>query len=200
MKKKGILGGTFDPIHNGHIHIAYEAMYRLDLDSILFIPSGNPPHKREKEVTDASIRLSLVEKAIEKEKKFSVSDYEVKNEGYSYTYKTLKHFKAEEPLTEWYFITGADCLIELDSWKNVEGIFKNCKFVVFTRSGYKKEELLTQKNLVERKYDKEIIFLDLPIIDISSTVIREKISEGKEVSYLLPWNLQKEIKKLELYK
>ncbi|GAA0177534.1 nicotinate-nucleotide adenylyltransferase [Clostridium sediminicola] len=200
MKKKGVLGGTFDPIHNGHLHIAYEALYRLQLDEIIFMPSGNPPHKKEKDITNAETRYLLVKTAIEDEEKFNVSDYEIESKGYSYTYKTVEHLYQVEADTEWYFITGADCLMELDAWKNVEGIFEKCNFVVFTRAGYSKEQLLTQKRLVEEKYDKEIIFLDMPLIDISSTFIREKISNCKEVSYLIPWNLHNKIKELRLYK
>lgn len=200
MKKKGILGGTFDPIHNGHLHIAYEAMYRLNLDSVLFMPTGNPPHKREKNVTDADMRYSLVKTVIEGEDKFQVSDYEIHSAGYSYTYKTLEYLNNLEKDTEWFFITGADCLVDLETWKNVQGIFDRCKFVVFTRAGFNKEELFYQKKFIEEKYDKEIIFLDFPIIDISSTSIRKKISKGEEVSYLLPWKLYKQIEELEVYK
>lgn len=200
MKKKGVLGGTFDPIHNGHLHIAYEAMYRLKLDEIIFMPSGNPPHKKEKNITDAEIRYLLVKTAIEDEEKFRVYDYEIYSNGYSYTYKTLEHLNEIEPETQWYFISGADCLMELDTWKNVKGIFGKCRFVVFTRGGYSKEQLLVRKRSVEEEYDKEIIFLDIPLIDISSTYIREKINDSKEVSYLLPRELYNQIKELQLYK
>ena len=160
MKKKGIFGGTFDPIHNGHLHIAYEALYKLNLDKVIFIPSGNPPHKTDKVITDATIRYKLVKDVIQNEKKFEVSDYELKNESLSYTYKTLKHFNEKHEDTEWYFITGADCLMQLDSWKNINEVLSLCNFVVFRRSGYSMEDMLKQKERIEKKFNKKIIFLD----------------------------------------
>ena len=200
MKKKGIFGGTFDPILNGHLHVAYEALYNLKLDEIIFIPSGNPPHKTNKIVTDAKIRYGLVKMVVKDEKKFKVSDYEIKKNGLSYTYETLEFFNKLEPNTQWYFITGADCLMEIYTWKNIDAIFNSCKFVVFNRSGYKKEDILKQKSEVESKFDKEIIFLDIPILEISSTLIRSKIKEGKNISYLVPKNLNETLKKMNVYR
>ncbi|KGN02483.1 nicotinate-nucleotide adenylyltransferase [Clostridium novyi A str. 4570] len=200
MKKKGIFGGTFDPIHNGHLHIAYEALYKLNLDKVIFIPSGNPPHKTDKVITDATIRYKLVKDVIQNEKKFEVSDYELKNESLSYTYKTLKHFNEKHEDTEWYFITGADCLMQLDSWKNINEVLSLCNFVVFRRSGYSMEDMLKQKERIEKKFNKKIIFLDIPVIDISSTTIRNKIKNGENISYLVPENARCMVNKMNLYK
>ena len=200
MKKKGIFGGTFDPIHNGHLHIAYEALYKLNLDKVIFIPSGNPPHKTDKVITDATIRYKLVRDVIQNEKKFEVSDYELKNESLSYTYKTLKHFNEKHEDTEWYFITGADCLMQLDSWKNINEVLSLCNFVVFRRSGYSMEDMLKQKERIEKKFNKKIIFLDIPVIDISSTTIRNKIKNGENISYLVPENARCMVNKMNLYK
>lgn len=200
MKKKGIFGGTFDPIHNGHLHIAYEALYKLNLDKVIFIPSGNPPHKTDKVITDATIRYKLVKDVIQNEKKFEVSDYELKNESLSYTYKTLKHFNEKHEDTEWYFITGADCLMQLDSWKNINEVLSLCNFVVFRRSGYSMEDMLKQKERIEKKFNKKIIFLDIPVIDISSTTIRNKIKNGENISYLVPEKARCMVNKMNLYK
>lgn len=200
MKKKGIFGGTFDPIHNGHLHIAYEALYKLNLDKVIFIPSGNPPHKTDKVITDATIRYKLVKDVIQNEKKFEVSDYELKNESLSYTYKTLKHFNEKHEDTEWYFITGADCLMQLDSWKNINEVLSLCNFVVFRRSGYSMEDMLKQKERIEKKFNKKIIFLDIPVIDISSTTIRNKIRNGENISYLVPEKARCMVNKMNLYK
>ncbi|MCY6355743.1 nicotinate-nucleotide adenylyltransferase [Clostridium sp. ZS2-4] len=200
MKRKGIFGGTFDPIHNGHLHIAYEALYKLGLDKVIFIPSGNPPHKTDKIVTDAQLRFTLVKETIKNEKKFEVSDYEIKKKNLSYTYETLKFFNFLQPKTEWYFITGVDCLMQIDTWKNVDQILSQCKFVVFNRPGYSKQDIQNQKKKIEEKYDKQIIFLDIPILEISSTQIREKIKKGESIGYLIPEKAKYLLNEMELYK
>ena len=115
--KKAIFGGTFDPIHIGHIHIAYEALYNLHLDKVLFMPAGNPPNKINKNITDATIRYDLVKKAIEYESNFEISDYEIMKKEYSYTYKTLERFSKLQNDIEWYFLIGGDSLMDLDNWK-----------------------------------------------------------------------------------
>lgn len=200
MNRKGIFGGTFDPIHNGHLHVAYEALYDLGLDKIIFVPSGSPPHKTEKLVTDSEIRYELVKKAIEDEKRFDVSSYEIHKSGLSYTYETLEHFNKIEPDTEWYFITGTDCLMELNSWKNIHRILNSCRFVVFNRSGYNRAEIMEQKKQLEKKYNAEIVYLDIPVLDISSTNIRNKIREEKNISYLIPKKVERLLEKMNLYK
>lgn len=200
MIKKAIFGGTFDPIHNGHIQVAYEAMYKLKLDKVVFMPSGNPPHKQESKVTDSNIRCRLVEAAIQYEKNFEISYYEVNKCELSYTYKTVKHFKQSEPNTEWYFIAGADCLIDIDNWYNIKGILDYCNFVVFNRTEYNIEDVLIQKAKVENIYNKGIIFIDKHILQISSTDIRNKIKNNISASYLVPHDAYKLIKKLNLYK
>lgn len=200
MIKKGIFGGTFDPIHNGHLHIAYEALYNLNLDKVMFMPSGNPPHKKDRIITDAKIRYALINEVIEGEKRFEISDYEINKQSLSYTYETLKYFNKVEPNTQWYFITGVDCLMNLYTWRNVDEILSLCKFVVFNRSGYNKQEILIQKKNIENKYDKEIIFLDLPILEISSTNIRSKVREEENISYLIPEKARRLIENMKLYK
>lgn len=199
MIKKGIIGGTFDPIHNGHLYIAHEALHMLSLDSILFMPAGNPPLKTERKKTDASIRYELVKMAIRNEKRFDLSSYEIEQNGISYTYKTMEHLKAAEPETEWYFITGADCLINLNLWKNVERILDACRLVVFNRPGFTKENILLQKKKIEEHYKKEILFLDLNLLEISSTSIKNMIKEGRDVSYLLPESVYNTVLELGIY-
>jgi nicotinate-nucleotide adenylyltransferase len=195
-----IFGGTFDPIHIGHVHIAYEALYNLHLDKILFMPAGNPPNKINKNITDAQIRYDLVEKAVENENQFEISDYEINKKENSYTYETIELFNDMQSDTKWYFLIGADSLMDLDNWKNVDRIFSNCKIVVYNRAGFEVEEVLNQKKHLEQKFNKEIIFLNMPIIDISSTKIRESIKEGRNVDYLLPGGVYEIIDKRHLYK
>lgn len=200
MIKKAIFGGTFDPIHNGHLHIAYEALYKLNLDKVIFMPSGNPPHKLGKKITNAFFRYEMVKVAIRQEECFDISNYEINKSDLSYTYETLKYFNNLEKDTEWYFLTGADCLMDIEGWKNAAEIFQLCTLIVFNRPGYNIENIQEQKSKVEKKYLNKIIFLDIPLLDISSTNIRKTIREGKSVSYLLPESVHNIIEQLNLYK
>lgn len=198
--KKVIFGGTFDPIHNGHIHIAYEALYNLEVDEIIFMPAGHPPHKNNKRVTSGKVRYEMVLKAIEGEGKFSVSDYEIKNKGLSYTYNTLIHFNKIEPDTEWFFLVGVDSLMALKTWMNIDIILDNCTLVVFSRSGFLEKNVLEMKARLEAEYNANIIFLQMPLLDISSTTIKEKIAQHKVVNYLLPYKVERMINKYNLYR
>jgi nicotinate-nucleotide adenylyltransferase len=198
--KKAIFGGTFDPIHIGHIHIAYEALYNLNLDKIIFMPAGNPPHKTNKLITDAKIRYQLVKNAIENENHFEISDYEINKKENSYTYETNEFFSELDSNIEWYFLIGADSLMELNKWKNVDRILNSCKLIVYNRAGFTKEEMLMQKYYIEQKFNKKIVFLDMPILDISSTNIRNNIKEGRTVNYLLPRGVEEIIVNFQLYK
>lgn len=199
MKKKGIFGGTFDPIHDGHLHIAYESIYKLGLDEVIFMPSGSPPHKTNKVITEAEIRYKLVKEAIKGEEKFKVSKYEIDKKGLSYTYETLKVFNEKERNTQWYFITGVDCLMNIYTWKNIYSILDSCKFVVFNRNGYEKKDIIDQKMQVEKQFNKEIIFLDIPIMEISSTNIRDKVKKGENISYLVPEGVNNLLESMKLY-
>lgn len=198
--KKAIFGGTFDPIHIGHLHIAYETLYNLHLDKILFMPAGNPPHKNNKKITDAKIRYDLVKKAIESEAYFEISDYEINKSENSYTYETVEVFSELQPDIDWYFLIGVDSLMDLDKWKNVERILSSCKLVVYNRAGFTVEEVSNQLRYIEQKFDKKIIFINMPIIDISSTNIRNNIKVGRNVGYLLPKGVDEIIQELNLYK
>ena len=198
MCRVGIIGGTFDPIHLAHIYIAEEAKKKLNLDKVIFMPAGIQPLKTDKKVTEASLRLEMVQKAIEGKIGFEVSDYEIKKEGKSYTYKTLEHFYKE--YKDLYFITGADCLLDIDKWKEIEKIFSLCKFVVFTRPGYNNNELVNKKRFVEEKYNGDIILLEVPGIHISSTEIREKVINNEKVDDILPAVVLDIIKEKGLYR
>ena len=197
MKRIGIIGGTFDPIHLAHVNIAKEAKDRLNLDKVIFIPAGSQPLKIDKKVTRASLRFNMVEKAIEGYDGFEVSDYEIKKQGISYTFETLEHFKKEDE--ELFFITGADCLLSLEKWKNVKRIFELCTLVVLTRPGYDERSLYKQKDYIEEKYNGKIVILELEGMDISSTEIRGLVKEGKNISKLVASEVFKLIKNNDLY-
>lgn len=184
MKKIGIIGGTFNPIHLAHLYIAYEAKCQLNLDKVIFMPAGSPPHKKNEDILEAPLRYKMVLEAIKKYEDFEISNYEIEKEGFSYTYETLENFKSKDNIL--YFITGADCLINIEKWKNPDRIFKASKLVVFNRPGYDKESLKLQKNEIEKKYNTSINFLDIMDLEISSTMIRDRIKEGKKIDFFIP--------------
>lgn len=198
--KKAIFGGTFDPIHIGHLHIAYEALYNLAMDEIIFMPNGNPPHKSNKMVTCGKIKYEMVLKAIEDEGKFSINDYEIRNKGLSYTYNTLTHFNEVEPDTDWFFLVGVDSLMTFKTWRHIDIILDNCTLVVFSRSGYNDKKVYEMKAKIEAEYNTNIIFLEMPLLDISSTEIKRKISQHRVVKYLLPNGVEDVINKYNLYR
>lgn len=190
MKRYGIIGGTFDPIHYAHLYIAYEAKEQLNLDEVIFMPARKQPLKVNNIITDSELRYNMVKAAIEPFNEFSVSDYEIQKEGISFTYETLEYFKAKSDAdyeeNKLFFITGADCLIDIEKWKNVEKIFSLSTLVVFSRGGIDREEMLKKKEIIEEKYNGKIIILDLKQLEISSTEIREKVNENKRIDFFVP--------------
>lgn len=197
MEKIGIIGGTFNPIHLAHLYIAYEAKCQLNLDKVIFMPAGSPPHKKNEDILEAPLRYKMVLEAIKKYEDFEISNYEIEKEGFSYTYETLENFKSKDNIL--YFITGADCLINIEKWKNPDRIFKTSKLVVFNRPGYDKESLKLQKNEIEKKYNTSINFLDIMDLEISSTMIRDRIKEGKKIDFFIPKEVLDFIRKNNIY-
>jgi len=190
MKRYGIIGGTFDPIHNAHLYIAYEAKEQLNLDEVIFMPAGKQPFKAENIVTDSKLRYEMVKSAIEPFDEFSVSSYEIEKGGLSFTYETLQYFKSENIAQnqekELFFITGADCLISIEKWKDVQKIFSLATLVVFARGGISKKQMVEKKQIIEEKYNGKIIILDLKELEISSTDIRERVNQNKKIDFFVP--------------
>ncbi|ATD55852.1 nicotinate-nucleotide adenylyltransferase [Clostridium chauvoei] len=197
MKRIGIIGGTFNPIHLAHLYIAYEAKHQLNLDKVIFMPAGSPPHKDTKGILKASLRYDMVKMAIASYKDFEISDYEIKKQGYSYTFETLNYLSS--PDNKIFFITGADCLMDIEKWREPEKILSTCNFVVFNRSGYNKELLINQKEKIEKKYKTNISFLDTIDLEISSSMVRERIKNNKRVDFFVPKEVLDFIKKNQLY-
>lgn len=198
MRKYGIMGGTFNPVHFAHLYIAYEAKEKLDLDKVIFMPAGNPPHKKNNIIIDSKYRYDMVKMAISDYEGFEISDYEIKKQGYSYTYETLTDLKEDD--IEFYFIAGGDSLMDIEKWRNTKGVLENCNFVVFNRGEYSENELNKQKLYLEEKYAAKIILLNIMNIDISSTEIRKRIEEGKRIDFFLPKNVIEYINENNLYK
>ena len=190
MKRYGIIGGTFDPIHNAHLYIAYEAKEQLDLDEVIFMPAGKQPFKARNIVTDSKLRYEMVKSAIEPFNEFSVSNYEIEKGGLSFTSETLEYFKGKNEFLneekELFFITGADCLISMEKWRDVQKIFSLATFVVFARDGISKKEMIEKKQIIEEKYNGKIIILDLKELEISSTDIRTRVNQNKRIDFFVP--------------
>lgn len=198
--KYGIMGGTFDPIHIGHLVIAEEIRNRYELDKVIFIPSGNPPHKDLENVTFAKHRYEMTLLATATNPHFEVSSIEVDREGLTYTVDTIKFLKEKcDDDIEFYFITGADAILDLPTWKNVSELLELCKFVAATRPGFDMNKMQTGVEALERKYNKSIYTTVVPALKISSTNIRERIAKGYSVKYLLPEIVENYIYKHNIY-
>lgn len=200
MKRYGMMGGTFNPIHLAHLYIAYEAKETLNLDKVIFMVAGNPPHKKESPVIDSKYRYNMVQKAIEGYDDFEISDYEITKNGYSYTYETLEYIKSQEENIEVFFIAGADSLMDIEKWRNTDLVLSNCTFVAFNRGEYTKEILEDQKIKLKNKYNANIVLLDVANIDISSSMIRKRILEDKRVDFFLSKEVIEYIKENNLYR
>jgi nicotinate-nucleotide adenylyltransferase len=186
--KIGILGGTFNPIHIGHLILAEEAREKLGLGRVIFVPAYLPPHKDNSDIAAASLRLAMVKLAICQNKYFSVSSIEIKRDGRSYTIDTVKEFKKIYPGDDLYFIIGSDLLKYLDEWKDVNEIIKMVNFIVATRPGHALEKIPSY-----------IKTMPIRAVDISGFQIRRCIRENKSFRYLVPEAVYKYIIKKKLY-
>lgn len=189
--KIGILGGTFNPIHIGHLILAEEAREKLGLDKVIFVPAYLPPHKDNSDIIDAKVRLSMARLAINGNEYFSVSEVEIKRNGRSFTIETIKEFKRIYPGPEHdlYFIIGSDLLKYLDDWKDLSEIISLVKFIAATRPGYPLEKIPAY-----------IKTMEIRAVDVSAFEIRRRIKENKSFRYLVPESVFKYIIKNKLYR
>lgn len=178
MKRIGVFGGTFNPIHNGHIYLAKSAYKHLNLDKVLVIPSGFSYQKSEEKVASKDIRANMVKLAIKDCPYLEYSDIEVRKEGNSYTFETILELKEKYKNSILYLIIGADTLFNIESWKNPEILLSNCILGVMLRDDHNKSEIIKMCNYLNDKYNAETEFIDVEKIDISSTKIRESIKFG----------------------
>ena len=180
MKKIGLFGGTFDPVHTGHLIIAQSVRESLGIDSIIFIPSARPPHKNTDIMFTPEERYSMLSAALEGNPHFLISDIEMKRQGPSYTIDTIKEIKSSvAPNTELYFIVGCDNLVEISSWKEPQAIISECGIVAAGRPGH-------ENDTIPGWLMNAITLVHTPLIDISSSDIRARIREGKSIRYLVP--------------
>lgn len=194
-RRIGIMGGTFDPIHYGHLVTAEAARHLFGLEQVIFVPSGRPPHKQESRVTPADERLQMTLLATVNNDNFIVSDREVRSERMSYTYDTMRSFHQElGDEAELFFITGADAVLEIMQWRKIEEVADFCCFIAATRPGYRLESFHLSPKLAEN-----IQFMEVPALAISSSDIRRRVAAGEPIKYLLPEPVEKYIAKHGLY-
>ena len=187
-RKIGIMGGTFDPIHIGHLILGEAAYEQFGLDEVWFLPAGNPPHKRNRAGRAKNAqRVEMVRRAIASNPHFVLCTKEMKDEGYTYSYRTLEAMRKEHPCTEFYFIIGADMVDYLPKWYRIDELVEMVQFVGVQRPRYK----------AGTSYP--VIWVDVPLMDISSSMVREFIAQGRTPNFMLPKPVLDYIKKEGLY-
>jgi len=197
----GIVGGTFDPIHLGHLVIAEEVRIQYNLDKVIFVPTGRPPHKEEEKVTDPEHRYLMTVLATINNPSFAVSRVEIdREEGKSYTIDTIRFFSNYfGSKTKLYFITGADAIMEIITWKDYKELLSICHFIAATRPGYSLNNLNDTIGSICPKALERIQIFEIPAMQISSTLIRQRVAEGKPIKYLTPDSVAEYITKNGLY-
>lgn len=186
MKKIGVMGGTFNPIHIGHLLLAEWAMEKAELDEVLVIPAGVPYKKAGQEILPGRERLHMVELAIKGNDRLHCLDMEILREGYTYTYETLEALREQYPDAEFTFIIGADCLFSIETWKFPERILKNCTLLAAVRDNTSMEEMENKRKALLERFGGSIILMPFLRMSVTSTEIRERIRKGKSVRYMIP--------------
>ncbi len=206
IKTVALFGGTFNPIHFGHLIVAEEIRSKYNMDKIIFVPSHLPPHKDPTDLIDGKKRSIMLHLATVGNPCFEVSDYEINRGGKSYSIDTVRYFSqlyGED--TQLYFIVGADLLTEISSWKNIEGLLKLCRFISVPRPGYDTDKIFNYKMLgssadsMDADIINNVIIENITTSDISSTSIRQKVREWKSIKYLVPEPVEHYIHNQKLY-
>jgi nicotinate-nucleotide adenylyltransferase len=199
-EKIGVFGGSFDPVHMGHLTIAQDAVEQLELDRLIFVPAAVPPHKQEKTLADDRHRLAMLQLATESNLSFEVSDIELRRGGVSYTFDTLTQLQAEHPGAELFFIVGLDSLTILHAWKNVEQLLEKWILVPFARGGEDPERIAEQIQL-SKDWKKRLLqrMIRIHEIEISASEIRMRLAEGLSIRYLVPPEVEMYIAEHHLY-
>jgi len=197
----GLMGGTFDPIHVGHLVTAEEARQQFDLDYVVFVPTGIPPHKDEQSISLPEHRFLMTSLAVMSNPSFFVSRLEIDKEGPAYTIDTVRHFACgKEPGPEIFFITGADAILEIFTWKDYEDLLRLCTFIAVSRPGYSLDHFYEslERSCPEMKH--KVHLLEIPALAVSSTFIRERVALSKTIKYLTPEPVEQYIRKHGLYR
>lgn len=199
MSKIGIMGGTFNPIHLGHLILAENAYEQLHLEKVLFMPSKNPPHKAKPELAAEQQRVDMIELAISSNPHFELSTIELTRDGLTYTADTLALLKQENPDVNYYFIVGADSLFMMHKWKDPQIVFSHCTIVAAGRDHALEADIQQQIQFLREHFHAEIIRAAMPTIQIASGEIRDRIAAGKSVRYYIPDSVTNYIEANQLY-
>ena len=190
-RRVGIFGGSFDPPHIGHLIVAQAALDQLELDSVMFVPAFTPPHKLQNDRSPAGARLAMVKLAVKGNARFSVSDFEVRRKGISFTVDTLRHFKSRFENSELFFLIGGDSLSQFFTWKEPEEILNLAQLVVYPRTLQNLSEI--PETLPRARV------LKGPLIEISSTDLRLKVSHRESIRYFVPESVARYVRAQRLY-
>ncbi|NLL69800.1 MAG: nicotinate-nucleotide adenylyltransferase [Epulopiscium sp.] len=200
LERLAIMGGTFDPIHYGHLVTAEAVRHQFQINKVLFVPTGHPPHKPFFDVSHTEHRYLMTVLATVTNPYFDVSRIEIDRKGITYTIDTIQHLKKiYGSNTELYFITGADAIHEILTWKDPEEVLRLCTFIAATRPEYHKKDLLKKIEQLRQQYGSKIDFLEVPSLAISSSDIRKRVQENRPIKYLLPEPVENYIFKFGLY-
>ena len=206
MKSVALFGGTFNPIHYGHLAIAEEIRSKFNLDKVIFVPTYLPPHKEPSDLADAKQRSIMTYLATVTNPSFDVSTFEVDKGGKSYTIDTVKYFRqffGKE--IQLHFIVGADMLMEISSWKNIGELLKMCRFIAVPRPGYDIQKIFNQYFLASENFSiasellENISIENIAMLDISATNIRRRVKEWKSIKYLVPEAVEQFIHNQKIY-
>ena len=201
MRKIGILGGSFDPVHNGHISLAKHAVEIGGLDEVVMIPARIQPFKQDRIPASGEDRFNMLAMAADDDDYITVSRYELQQEGVSYTYLTMRHmqeFFGED--TRLYFITGTDSFLTLDTWKNAPELLTKYSYIIGTRPGYRQEEYEEAYERITSTFGTEVISMKWTEPDISATQIRKMIADGEPIDHLVPPEVDRYIREHGLYR
>ena len=194
----GILGGTFNPPHMGHLVMAQEALDQLGLDRVVFMPVATPPHKEAREDPGTEARVELCRLAVADDERFAVSELEIRRGGASYTVDTLRELHELEPEHDLTFIVGGDMAQSLPAWREPEAILALAQLAVAEREGVRREDIA--RRLEPLHHGDRVTFFDMPRIDVSSSDIRRRVAEGRPIRYLVPDAVADAIAQRNLYR
>ncbi|MDF2908632.1 MAG: hypothetical protein K0R34_3953 [Herbinix sp.] len=200
MKKIGIMGGTFNPIHNGHLFLAENAYEQIGLDQILFMPSKNPPHKAKPNMVTDQQRVDMINLAIQDNPHFALSTIELERDGYTYTADTLALMANGQQEERYYFIVGADSLFMMHQWYQPQVIFDLCTVVAAGRDHVDGDKLAAQAELLKEQFHADIRLVEMPTIQIASEDIRNRVGENRTTRYYLPDQVAQYINTHQLYR